>query len=129
MSVKIRLAKYGKKFAPAYKIVVADSRVKRSGKFIDILGFYNPTDKENNLKVDKKLMNKWVENGAEVTQAVKDLVDGKYKYVPYNPKKAKKDAETAAAQEAEASAEAVEETKDKVEESVEEEASSEPEQE
>lgn len=89
MSVSIRLARIGKKNAPAYRVVVTKTKTKRNGKFIDIIGNYNPSDPTTELTIDKKKYKEWVENGAIVSDAVKKLVDGKYEYVKYNPKAAK----------------------------------------
>lgn len=96
MSVSIRLAKIGKKFAPTYKIVAATTRSKRTGKFLDILGFFNPNIKPFDFKLDQEKFEKWSKNGALVSQAVKDIIDGKYEFTTYNPKAAKKAAELAA---------------------------------
>lgn len=93
MSVKVRLAKFGKKNAPSYKIVVANTRDKRNGKFLDVLGFFNPFQKESKFDIDKKKLNSWKEKGAQVTEAVDELIEGKYSFVKYNPKKDTKDKE------------------------------------
>lgn len=98
MSVTIRLAKIGKKFAPAYKIVVANTRDKRNGRFLDILGHYNPSEGEEKLVVDKKKLQEWQEKGAITTKAVESLVAGKYEFKSYNPKAAKAKAAEAAAE-------------------------------
>jgi len=86
MSITIRLAKFGKKFAPSYKIVVSETRNKRNGKYIDVLGHYAPLAPANNLNFDRAKYNTWVKNGAKVSDSVKNLVDGKYTYVKYEPK-------------------------------------------
>ena len=83
MSVTIRLARFGKKFAPSYKIVVAKTRDKRNGKFLDILGYYNPSETPVKYDMDKEKYDKWLGNGALVTDAVKKIVDGTYEYIPY----------------------------------------------
>lgn len=87
MSVSIRLAKYGKRNAPSYRIVVTPTRSKRSGKNIAIIGFYNPMESNSGLTLDKDKYQKWVDNGAIVSQAVKKLIDGTYEYKKYEPKK------------------------------------------
>jgi small subunit ribosomal protein S16 len=87
MSVSIRLAKFGKRHAPTYRVVVSETRNKRNGKFIDTLGTYNPADQEQGFKIDKKLYESWIAKGAIVSNAVKMLVDGTYEYVKYSPKK------------------------------------------
>jgi len=96
MSVSIRLAKIGKKFAPTYKIVAVTTRSKRTGKFLDILGIFNPNVKPFDFKLDQEKFEKWSKNGALVSQAVRDIIDGKYEFTTYNPKAAKKAAELAA---------------------------------
>ena len=93
MSVTIRLAKIGKRHAPAYRLVVSTTRNKRNGKFLDILGNYNPSDKKADFTYDKNKFNDWVSKGAMTTKAVDDLVSGTYKYVKYEPKKTEKDPE------------------------------------
>jgi small subunit ribosomal protein S16 len=83
MSVTIRLARFGKKFAPSYKIVVANTRDKRNGNFLDILGYYNPSENPVKFDMDKEKYSKWINNGALVTDAVLKIVDGTYVYIPY----------------------------------------------
>lgn len=85
MSVTIRLAKVGKRNAPTYKVVVANTRDKRNGKFIDIIGNYNPALKKDSLTLNKDKLMDWIGKGAITSKAVSDLVDGKYTYVKYNP--------------------------------------------
>ena len=96
MSVSIRLAKIGKKFAPTYKVVAATTRTKRTGKYLDILGTFNPNVKPFDFKLDQEKFDKWTKTGAIVSQAVRDIIDGKYEFTTYNPKAAKKAAELAA---------------------------------
>lgn len=96
MSVSIRLAKIGKKFAPTYKVVASTTRNKRTGKFLDILGTFNPNVKPFDFKLDQEKFEKWSKNGAIISQAVKDIIDGKYEFKTYNPKAEKKAAELAA---------------------------------
>ena len=85
MSITIRLAKFGKKFAPSYKIVVSETRNKRNGRYVDVLGHYNPLSTSNNLNlnIDKEKYKSWIKKGAMVSDSVKKLVDGKYTYVKY----------------------------------------------
>ena len=87
MSVSIRLAKIGKRHAPAYRVVVTKTKSPRNGKAIENLGFYNPSDPKTSFTIDKSKYNEWVGKGAIVSQAVKDLVEGKYEYKKYEPKK------------------------------------------
>ncbi|VEU59308.1 30S ribosomal protein S16 [Mesomycoplasma neurolyticum] len=70
--VKIRLKRLGNKFNAFYKIVAADSRAPRDGRFIEILGHYNPHSKE--LKVNKELVLKWLKQGAIPTTVVRNLL-------------------------------------------------------
>jgi small subunit ribosomal protein S16 len=90
MSVTIRLAKFGKRHQPSYRIVVANTRDKRNGRFLDTLGHYNPSETPIKFECDKKKYEKWISNGALVTDAVKDLVAGTYEFKPYNPGKQEK---------------------------------------
>jgi len=70
--VKIRLRRTGKRNAPSYRIVVADSRSPRDGKFIEIIGFYNPCTKEE--KVDVERAEYWIGTGAQASDTVTDLI-------------------------------------------------------
>ena len=72
--VKIRLQRQGAKKAPFYHIVVADSRSPRDGKFIEVVGTYQPIYKENNINVDEEKALKWLNNGAEPTDTVKNIL-------------------------------------------------------
>lgn len=77
MAVKIRLQRHGKKGKPFYKIVAADSRSKRDGKFIEALGTYNPTTVPASIELDVDLAVKWLQNGAEPTDTVKSILQFK----------------------------------------------------
>ena len=72
--VKIRLRRMGAKKAPFYRIVVADSRYPRDGRFIEELGYYNPISEPVELKVDAEKAKKWIGNGAQPTDTVKALL-------------------------------------------------------
>lgn len=74
MAVKIRLKRMGQKRAPFYRIVVADSRSPRDGRFIEEVGFYNPCQEPNELSVNKEAVEKWLANGAQPTETVKALI-------------------------------------------------------
>ena len=74
MAVKIRLRRMGAKKAPFYRIVVADSRYPRDGRFIEELGYYNPTKEPSVLKVDDEKAKSWMANGAQPTDTVKALL-------------------------------------------------------
>jgi len=85
MSIKIRLAKTGKKNAPAFRVVVTQTHTKRNGKFLDILGDFNPNINKKPV-IDKVKLDAWVKKGASLTESVKKMVEGNYKYAKYNPK-------------------------------------------
>ena len=74
MAVKIRLRRMGQKKAPFYRIVVADSRSPRDGRFIEELGYYDPTKEPSVLKVDDEKAKSWIANGAQPTDTVKALL-------------------------------------------------------
>ena len=73
MAVKIRLRRIGAKKAPFYRIVVADSRYPRDGRFIEEIGYYDPTTEPTTLKVDAEKAQKLVSTGAQPTDTVKAL--------------------------------------------------------
>ena len=72
--VKIRLRRMGAKKAPFYRIVVADSRYPRDGRFIEEIGVYNPVTDPAELKVDVERAQAWVKTGAQPTETVRDLL-------------------------------------------------------
>ena len=72
--VKIRLQRQGKKKAPFYHIVVADSKSPRDGKIIEQLGTYDPMTDPSTVVLDKELVEKWIKNGAKPTDTVKRLI-------------------------------------------------------
>ncbi len=74
MAVKIRLRRMGAKKAPFYRIVVADSRYPRDGRFIEEIGYYDPTKEPNVVKVDTEKAQKWIKNGAQPTDTVKKIL-------------------------------------------------------
>lgn len=74
MAVKIRLRRMGAKKAPFYRIVVADSRYPRDGRFIEEIGTYDPTKNPSVINVDVEKANKWIANGAQPTDTVKDIL-------------------------------------------------------
>lgn len=69
--VKLRLKRIGKKQNPFYRIVAADSRVNRNGQYIELIGTYDPLKKD--VKINKELVIKWLKNGAQPTDSVRDL--------------------------------------------------------
>ena len=73
MAVKIRLRRMGAKETPFYRIVVADSRFPRDGRFIEELGYYNPLKDPIELKVNDEKVKNWIKNGAQPTDTVKSL--------------------------------------------------------
>ncbi|MBN2221623.1 MAG: 30S ribosomal protein S16 [Vallitaleaceae bacterium] len=74
MAVKIRLKRMGAKKAPFYRIVVADSRAPRDGKFIEQVGYYDPTKEPAVIKFEDELAKKWLSNGAQPSETVKKLL-------------------------------------------------------
>ena len=74
MAVKIRLRRAGRKKAPTYRIVVADSRSPRDGKFIEIIGQYAPRTGEQALNLKSDRVNYWLDNGAQPTDTVRSLL-------------------------------------------------------
>ena len=73
MAVKIRLSRMGAKKAPFYRVVVADSRSPRDGRFIEEIGYYNPITEPAEIKIDEEKATKWINNGAQPTDVVKRL--------------------------------------------------------
>ena len=73
MAVKIRLRRMGAKKNPFYRIVVADSRFPRDGRFIEEIGYYKPMEEPSVVKLDPEKAKKWIENGAQPTDTVRDL--------------------------------------------------------
>ena len=74
MAVKIRLRRMGQKKAPFYRVVVADSRYPRDGRFIEEIGYYNPITEPAEIKIDADKAKKWLGNGAQPTETVKALL-------------------------------------------------------
>ena len=74
MAVKLRLKRMGSKQKPFYRIVAADSRFSRDGRFIETVGTYNPIAKPAEIKIDKEVAIKWLNNGAQPTDTVKALL-------------------------------------------------------
>ena len=72
--VKIRLRRMGAKKAPYYRIVVADSRFPRDGRFIEAVGIYNPSSDSDKLTVDMERVKYWISNGAQPTDTVRGLI-------------------------------------------------------
>ncbi|MDO4513348.1 MAG: 30S ribosomal protein S16 [Lachnospiraceae bacterium] len=74
MSVKIRLRRMGQKKAPFYRIIVADSRAPRDGKFIAEIGTYDPSTDPSTFKIDEEAAKTWIANGAQPTEAVSKIL-------------------------------------------------------
>ncbi len=72
--VKIRLRRMGAKKSPFYRVVVADSRYPRDGRFIEEIGYYDPTKEPSVVSIDKEKADKWLANGAQPTDTVKKLL-------------------------------------------------------
>lgn len=113
MAVKIRLARAGAKKAPFYRVVVADARAPRDGRFIEILGRYNPRTQPSLIELDLEKIDAWIAKGAEPSETVAKLIAIAKNPTPVAPEKgpalskkaqAKADAEAKAAADAEASA-------------------------
>ena len=75
MAVKIRLRRMGAQKAPFYRVVVADSRAPRNGRFIEEIGYYNPTVKPVEVKFNEEKATEWLKKGAQPTDVVKRLFD------------------------------------------------------
>lgn len=73
MAVKIRLKRMGAKKEPFYRVVVADSKSPRDGRFIEELGYYNPTTEPKTIKIDGEKAAKWLKTGAQPSETVKGL--------------------------------------------------------
>jgi len=74
MAVKMRLTRIGKKKAPFYRIVVADARSPRDGRFIEQVGTYDPSKEPSEIKLDAEAAKKWLENGAQPTAQVAKIL-------------------------------------------------------
>lgn len=75
MAVKIRLARHGAKKAPYYRVVVADSRSPRDGRFIDMVGRYNPCTDPSQIDLDLEKIDEWMKKGAQPTDTVVRLIE------------------------------------------------------
>ena len=74
MAVKIRLQRFGAHKNPQYRIVASDSKSPRDGKFLEVLGTYNPIANPAIVNVNLEATNKWINNGAQPTQTVKNIL-------------------------------------------------------
>ncbi|NLJ70153.1 MAG: 30S ribosomal protein S16 [Clostridiaceae bacterium] len=75
MAVKIRLKRIGAKKQPSYRVVVADSRSPRDGRFIEEIGFYNPLVEPADIRIDLEKVDQWIKNGAQPTDTVRALIN------------------------------------------------------
>ncbi len=111
MAVKIRLARHGAKKAPFYRVVVADGRARRDGRFLEIIGRSDPRTEPSTVELDVEKFDAWVAKGAQPTEAAEKIVAiarGE-KAAPAEEAKVSKKAQAKAAAEAEAAAKAAEE--------------------
>ena len=74
MAVKIRLRRMGAKKQPSYRVVVAASRYPRDGRFIEEIGFYDPTVEPPVIRIDQEKAQQWIKNGAQPTDTVRALI-------------------------------------------------------
>ncbi len=74
MALKIRLTRLGDKKTPFYRVVVADSRSPRDGKFVEVIGTYNPLTNPAEIKIDNEKASAWLKNGAQPTDTAKELL-------------------------------------------------------
>lgn len=75
LAVKIRLARHGAKKRPYYRVVVADGRMPRDGRFIELVGRYNPLTNPKTIEIDLEKVDAWIAKGAQPTSAVSHLID------------------------------------------------------
>lgn len=111
MAVKIRLARHGAKKAPFYRVVVADGRSRRDGRFLEIIGRYDPRTEPSTVELDLDKVDAWVAKGAQPTEAVTKLIAiarGE-KAAPVEEAKVSKKVQAKAAADAEATAKAADE--------------------
>ncbi|MDD2505579.1 MAG: 30S ribosomal protein S16 [Bacilli bacterium] len=95
MAVKLRLKRMGAKQKPFYRIVAADSRSPRDGRFIEIIGTYDPLLTENKINIDEEKALKWLNNGAQATDTVRNILSdsgiwSKFKTIKKETKKSEK---------------------------------------
>ena len=74
MAVKIRLKRMGMKKMPFYRVVVADERAPRDGRFIEEIGYYNPMTEPATIKIDAEKAQQWIKNGAQPTETARTLL-------------------------------------------------------
>lgn len=106
MAVKIRLARHGAKKRPYYRVVVADGRMPRDGRYIELVGRYNPLTNPKVIDINLEKVDEWVAKGAQPTNAVSHLIDVARNGQPVVEKKTKISKKAAAEAEAEAESDA-----------------------
>ena len=104
LAVKIRLARHGAKKRPFYRVVVADGRMRRDGRYIELVGRYNPLTNPKTIDLDLEKVDAWIAKGAQPTNAVAHLIDIAREGTPA-PEKKQKLSKKAAAKAASASEE------------------------
>ena len=82
MAVSIRLRRMGSSRRPAYRVVVADSRSPRDGRFIEVIGHYNPLTQPPTVKIDRAKAREWIAKGAQPSNTVKRLIENVKEEVP-----------------------------------------------
>ena len=87
MAVKLRLKRMGKKQAPFYRVVVADSRSPRDGKAVDEIGYYDPTKTPAEIKIDEEKAIQWLKNGAQPTDTVRSILSNQGVMKKYHEQK------------------------------------------
>ena len=90
MAVKLRLTRVGKKKQPQYRVVAADSRAARDGRFIQIIGTYNPRTEPSTITIDSDKAVKWLMEGAQPTERVKKLLEASGAWEAFTAAKAAK---------------------------------------
>ena len=90
MAVKLRLKRMGAKQKPFYRIIVADSRSPRDGRFIETVGTYDPVKADNNIAVKEDRVAYWLDNGAQPTDTVKSILSKSGVWATYKNSKVKK---------------------------------------
>ena len=101
MAVKIRLARHGAKKHPYYRVVVADGRARRDGRFIELVGRYNPLTNPKTIDIDLEKVDAWIEKGAQPTSSAAALIKAVRSGEPAPERKLKKSKKQLAREEAE----------------------------
>ncbi len=104
MAVKLRLMRMGKKKQPTFRVVAADARSPRDGRFIEIVGTYNPRTEPSDIKIDNAKAVRWLRNGAQPTDRVVKLLKASGAWDAFESGTSVEELEAAAAREAEAAA-------------------------